>query len=127
MRSISSLSLVEARAYKSATRISCSSAVITRAPRLALEMPKERRTEMTLCTVAGPLEMLGTCISNSQDQYTIAHVPAWLVLPLRAVDASSSRKLAQFHCVPSQWKKTHTSARDRDGLAGFPESYALFR
>jgi len=117
------LFFVEARAYKSATRTDYSSVVITRAVRLARETPKEHRTEMTLCTVAGPLEMLGTCISNSQDQYTIAHVPAWSVLPLRAVDASSSRKLAQFHCARSQWKKTHTSAGDHGGLADGPTPF----
>jgi len=105
----SPLSRRNARAYKSATRTGCAPTIITRAARLARETPKEHRTEMTLCTVAGPLEMLGTCISNSQDQYTIAHVPAWSVSPLRAVDASSLRKLAQFHCAPLQWKKTHTS------------------
>jgi len=55
----------------------------------------------------------GTCIWNSQDQYTIAHVPAWSALALRAARAPLSRKLVDFYCVASQWKKTDASAGPR--------------
>lgn len=70
--------------------------------------------------ITGDAGYIGTCISNSQDQYTIAHVPVWSVLPLRDVNAPSPRKLArQFQCSPSQWKKTRVSAGDRDALVAF--------
>lgn len=58
--------------------------LILHADRLAREIPKERSTEMTLCTAAGPLDA-GTCTSDSQDQYNIAHVPAWPNLRFCAV------------------------------------------
>jgi len=63
------------RAYKPAMRTGLDSVLITCADRFSREMPGERRAEMALCTATRPLDA-GTCISNSQDQYTIAHVPA---------------------------------------------------
>ncbi|KAF7389890.1 hypothetical protein HZH68_011747 [Vespula germanica] len=44
------------------------------------ETTEERRTEMALCTANGPLDD-GTCILDSQDQYSIAHAPTCSTVP----------------------------------------------